>query len=101
MTTEELNPARQRALCCERGTCQVPRRCLAQRPGSLTSAKLAAHDAVLTAAGIPIGKLISGEWVAVPVEPTHEMLHSATRWFGESEIGIYKSMLAARPKVTT
>ena len=72
--TDDLTKARLRALCCPGGCRAHPatQQCDADRtqgnlplPGTL----LAAHDAVLEAAGVPISKLIDGTWQAVPREP--------------------------------
>lgn len=77
MNAEELRQARLRAICCPSGCIEklYGRNCYAglgwravrdSPPVSL----LAAHDAVLRAAGIPIDELVNGTWQAVPKKET-------------------------------
>jgi hypothetical protein len=106
----DLTQARLRALCCP------PQHytCVGERTGGNCVCEtfadhLAAHDAVLEAAGIPIGKLVSGELVAVPKEPTEEMemrgdeanpvIFEDPREEQSFAAAIWEAMLAARPKV--
>lgn len=113
MTPEELNNARLRALCCPDGCDHVTGRLLVGGGAccaELQSDTLTAHDDALEAAGIPIGKLLSGEWVAVPVEPTQEMEirgdEAIPMIFDDPRdercfaADVWEAMLAARPKVT-
>lgn len=68
----DMTQALLRALCCPSGNCvtestgQFP--CMALAPNGSQRVQLDAAFSVLEAAGIPIGKLIGGEWVAVPKE---------------------------------
>lgn len=69
--TSDLREKRLRALCCPDGHCKHHDVIGYDEPAScevaeLDRAKLAAHDAVLLAAGIPIDKLADGTYVAVP-----------------------------------
>ena len=113
----DLTQARLRALCCPDGVCKGkrynPNGCWA---GNNVANRLAAHDAALEAAGIPIGRLVSGEWVAVPKAPTEAMVAAAAvavepefrNTMGEQQDNIlrhcetaYYAALAARPEGVT
>ena len=58
------------------------------------SASLAAITSALTAAGIPLDRLISGEWVAVPKEPTQVMVNAGHKH--QTSKAIYRAMIRAR-----
>ena len=97
MNANELQAARLRAACEADGLECACARDINSPLDCTPRAALVAGDAILTAAGIPIDKLISGECVAVPVEPTEEMWGGFARdmmmWLSGSMGNIYPRTL--------